>query len=179
MQSALSYPISGRTGIKVRFEPPPDEGLKAALAIRSRSRKPGLLVLSQYVEERYAVELIGDDPSGVGYLLKERVADVGHFLGAVKAVAGGDTVLDPEVLAQLIGRRRNADPLDALTPRELQVLARMAEGTSNQAIAEDLVVSLGAVEKHIGSIFAKLGIDASADQHRRVVAVLTYLRSRS
>lgn len=166
--------------VDVRMPPTfTDEGLKAALAIRSRGKRPGLLVLSQYVEERYAVELIGGDPSGVGYLLKERVADVGHFLGAVRSVAGGDTVIDPEVVAQLIGRRRKADPLDALTPRELQVLARMAEGTSNQAIAEDLVVSLGAVEKHIGSIFAKLGIDVSADQHRRVIAVLTYLRSRS
>jgi DNA-binding NarL/FixJ family response regulator len=163
--------------VDVRMPPTfTDEGLRAALEIRSRGRRPGLLVLSQYVEERYAVELIGRDPSGVGYLLKERVADVAQFLTAVRTVAAGDTVIDPEVVAQLIGRRRKADPLDALTPRELQVLARMAEGTSNAGIAEDLVVSLGAVEKHIGSIFAKLGIDASSDQHRRVVAVLTYLR---
>ncbi len=164
--------------VDVRMPPTfTDEGLRAALAIRSHGTRPGLLVLSQYVEERYAVELIGGDPSGVGYLLKERVADVSHFLAAVRAVAAGETVIDAEVVAQLIGRRRKADPLDALTPRELQVLARMAEGTSNTAIAEDLVVTLGAVEKHIGSIFAKLGIEASTDQHRRVVAVLTYLRS--
>jgi DNA-binding NarL/FixJ family response regulator len=164
--------------VDVRMPPSfTDEGLRAALAIRGRGLRPALLVLSQYVEERYAVDLLGGDPTGVGYLLKERVADVAQFLGAVRSVAGGGTVIDPEVVAQLLGRRRAADPLDALTPREMQVLARMAEGISNQGIAEALVISLGAVEKHVGSILAKLGIENSADQHRRVVAVLTYLRN--
>jgi len=164
--------------VDVRMPPTfTDEGLRAALAVRERGKRPGILVLSQYVEERYAVDLIGGDPAGVGYLLKERVADVRQFVAAVRSVADGGTVIDSEVVAQLLGRRRKADPLDALTARELQVLAKMAEGTSNTAIAEDLVISLGAVEKHIGSIFSKLGVETSSDHHRRVLAVLTYLRN--
>ncbi|MCP2259664.1 two component transcriptional regulator, LuxR family [Streptoalloteichus tenebrarius] len=150
-----------------------DEGLRAALEARQRFPETAVLVLSQYVEERYAVELIGSGASGVGYLLKERVADVADFVDAVQRVADGGTSIDPEVISQLLGRRRN--PLDALTPRELEVLGLMAEGRSNAAIARGLVVSDGAVEKHIGNIFAKLGLEPTSDEHRRVRAVLTYL----
>jgi DNA-binding NarL/FixJ family response regulator len=151
-----------------------DEGLRAA--IESRRRVPGLpvLVLSQYVEERYGAELLESGPKGVGYLLKDRVADVPDFVAAVCAVASGGTVLDPEVVAQILGRRRHR--LDALTPREREVLALMAEGRSNRAISEALYVSEGAVEKHIRNIFTKLGLVPSDADHRRVLAVLTYLR---
>jgi len=154
-----------------------DEGLRAAL--RARELLPGLpvLVLSQYVEERYAVELISDGAGGVGYLLKERVADVEEFIDALRRVARGGTVFDQEVIAQLMARGRK-NPLDRLTPRETDVLELMAQGLSNTAIAGKLVVSHGAVEKHIGNIFAKLDLDASADEHRRVRAVLTYLERR-
>lgn len=163
--------------VDVRMPPThTDEGLRAAVEVRSRGLRPALLVLSQYVEERYAVELIGGNASGVGYLLKERVAEVRHFIEAARTVASGGTVIDSEVVAQLLGRRRQVGQLDTLTPRELQVLARMAEGRSNAAIAEDLVVSMGAVEKHISSIFSKLGLEGSPNENRRVLAVLTYLK---
>jgi DNA-binding NarL/FixJ family response regulator len=154
-----------------------DEGLRAA--IESRRRHPGIrvLVLSQYVEEHYAGELLAGNAEGVGYLLKDRVADVGEFLAAVRRVGDGGAAIDPEVVAQLLGRRRRADPLASLSPRELDVLALMAEGRSNAAIAERLVVTDGAVEKHISSIFTKLGLPAAASDHRRVLAVLTYLRA--
>ena len=137
---------------------------------------PGLpvLVLSQYVEESYAVELLSAGAGGIGYLLKERVADVADFLDAVHRVSGGGTAIDPDVIAQLMARGRKS-PLDALTARESEVLGLMAQGLSNTAIANTLVVSHGAVEKHIGNIFAKLGLEASAEEHRRVRAVLTYL----
>jgi DNA-binding NarL/FixJ family response regulator len=153
-----------------------DEGLKAA--IEARARVPGLpvLVLSQYVEERYASELLGGDTLAVGYLLKERVADVAEFIDALHRVADGGTVLDPEVVAQLLARRR-AGPLDGLTPREREVLGLMAEGRSNAGIAQALVVSEGAVEKHISSIFSRLGLAPTDTEHRRVLAVLTWLRS--
>jgi len=168
----------GLAVVDVRMPPShTDEGLRAAIAARRRVPGTAILVLSQYVEERYAMELIGGDAEGVGYLLKERVADVGEFLDAARRVAAGGTVLDPEVVGQLLGRRRRGSPLDTLTPREVEVLALMAEGRSNTAIAEQLVVSGGAVEKHIGNIFGKLGLAASADGHRRVLAVLTYLRA--
>ncbi|WP_073487266.1 response regulator [Streptoalloteichus hindustanus] len=150
-----------------------DEGLRAALEARKRFPGTSVLVLSQYVEEHYAIELIGSGAAGVGYLLKERVADVADFVDAVQRVADGGTSIDPEVISQLLGRRRN--PLDALTPRELEVLGLMAEGRSNTAIARGLVVSDGAVEKHIGNIFAKLNLEPTSDEHRRVRAVLTYL----
>jgi len=133
-------------------------------------------VLSQYVEERYATELLGNDAVALGYLLKERVADVGSFVTAAARVAEGGTALDPEVVAQLLARQRRG-PLDALTPREREVLSLMAEGMSNAGIAGRLVVSDGAVEKHISSIFSKLDLTASETEHRRVLAVLTYLRS--
>ncbi len=161
--------------VDVRMPPTfTDEGLRAALA--ARKEVPGLpvLVLSQYVEESYAVELLSGGAGGVGYLLKERVADVADFLDAVRRVAGGGTAIDPDVIAQLMARGRR-NPLDALTARESEVLGLMAQGLSNTAIAGSLVVSHGAVEKHIGNIFAKLGLEASAEEHRRVRAVLTYL----
>jgi DNA-binding NarL/FixJ family response regulator len=161
--------------VDVRMPPTfTDEGLRAALA--ARKAVPGLpvLVLSQYVEESYAVELLSGGAGGVGYLLKERVADVADFLDAVRRVAGGGTAIDPDVIAQLMARGRR-NPLDALTARESEVLGLMAQGLSNTAIAGSLVVSHGAVEKHIGNIFAKLGLEASAEEHRRVRAVLTYL----
>jgi DNA-binding NarL/FixJ family response regulator len=152
-----------------------DEGLRAALVVRSRWPGVGVLVLSQYVEERYAAELLSDRPQGVGYLLKDWVADLTEFLAALARVAGGGSALDPEVVAQLLARSRS--PLAALTPRERDVLALMAEGPSNAAIAAALVVGEGAVEKHINSIFAKLGLAPADGGHRRVLAVLRYLRS--
>jgi DNA-binding NarL/FixJ family response regulator len=161
--------------VDVRMPPTfTDEGLRAALA--ARKELPGLpvLVLSQYVEESYAVELLSGGAGGVGYLLKERVADVADFLDAVRRVANGGTAIDPDVIAQLMARGRR-NPLDALTARESEVLGLMAQGLSNTAIANALVVSHGAVEKHIGNIFSKLGLEASAEEHRRVRAVLTYL----
>jgi DNA-binding NarL/FixJ family response regulator len=161
--------------VDVRMPPTfTDEGLRAALA--ARNAVPGLpvLVLSQYVEESYAVELLSGGAGGVGYLLKERVADVADFLDAVRRVANGGTAIDPDVIAQLMARGRK-NPLDALTARESEVLGLMAQGLSNAAIAGSLVVSHGAVEKHIGNIFSKLGLEASSEEHRRVRAVLTYL----
>jgi DNA-binding NarL/FixJ family response regulator len=164
--------------VDVRMPPThTDEGLRAALEVRRLVPQTRILVLSQYVEERYALELIGASAEGVGYLLKDRVADVSEFLAAVRRVAGGGTALDPEVVAQLLGRRRRGSPLSALSPREREVLGLMAEGRSNAAIAAELVVTEGAVEKHISSIFAKLGLPDTPSDHRRVLAVLTYLRS--
>ena len=163
--------------VDVRMPPThTDEGLRAALEVRRLVPGTAILVLSQYVEERYALELIGSNAEGVGYLLKDRVADVAEFLAAVRRVGEGGTALDPEVVAQLLGRRRRGNPLDVLSPREREVLALMAEGRSNAAIAAELVVTDGAVEKHVSNIFAKLGLPATASDHRRVLAVLTYLR---
>jgi DNA-binding NarL/FixJ family response regulator len=163
--------------VDVRMPPThTDEGLRAALEVRRLVPATAILVLSQYVEERYALELIGSNAEGVGYLLKDRVADVAEFLAAVRRVGDGGTALDPEVVAQLLGRRRRGNPLDAVSPREREVLALMAEGRSNAAIAAELVVTDGAVEKHVSNIFAKLGLPATASDHRRVLAVLTYLR---
>ena len=160
--------------VDVRMPPTfTDEGLRAALIVRDRWPDIGVLVLSQWVEERYATELVAGRPHGVGYLLKDRVADVAEFLDALKRVAAGGSALDPEVVAQLLARSRH--PLGALTPREREVLALMAEGRSNSAIARALVVSGGAVEKHINSIFTKLGLAPAAQDHRRVLAVLQYL----
>jgi DNA-binding NarL/FixJ family response regulator len=154
-----------------------DEGLRAAMEVRGRAPATAILVLSQYVEERYATDLLAGGAQGVGYLLKDRVADVGEFLAAVRRVGDGGAAIDPEVVAQLLGRRRRADPLASLSPRELDVLTLMAEGRSNAAIAEHLVITDGAVEKHISSIFGKLGLPAAPSDHRRVLAVLTYLRA--
>lgn len=161
--------------VDVRMPPTfTDEGLRAAL--RARELVPGLpvLVLSQYVEESYAVELLSGGAGGVGYLLKERVADVTDFLDAVRRVAAGGTAIDPDVVAQLIARGKN-NPLDALTSRESEVLSLMAQGQSNTAISSTLFISHGAVEKHIGNIFIKLGLETTTEEHRRVRAVLTYL----
>ena len=152
-----------------------DEGLRAALAIRSRHPGLPVLVLSQYVEERYAADLLGGRTDGVGYLLKDRVADVEDFLAALRRVAEGGTALDPEVVAQLLARARRRDPLGELTPREREVLGLMAEGRSNAAIARQLVITGGAVEKHVTSVFTKLGLEPDAQDHRRVLAVLRYL----
>jgi DNA-binding NarL/FixJ family response regulator len=164
--------------VDVRMPPThTDEGLRAALEVRRLVPESAILVLSQYVEERYALELIGSIAEGVGYLLKDRVADVAEFLDAVRRVAAGGTALDPEVVAQLLGRRRRGNPLEALSPREREVLALMAEGRSNAAIAAELVVTDGAVEKHVSNIFAKLGLPTTANDHRRVLAVLTTFAS--
>jgi DNA-binding NarL/FixJ family response regulator/class 3 adenylate cyclase len=153
-----------------------DEGLRAAQEIRERFPDVGVLVLSQYVEPGYALELLAESAEGVGYLLKDRVSDVEEFAGAVRRVAEGGSALDPSVVQTLVGRRRKADPLDELTPREREVLELMAEGRSNQAVAERLFITLRAVEKHVTSIFTKLRLPATAEDHRRVLAVLTYLR---
>ncbi|MEU6387303.1 response regulator transcription factor [Streptomyces bauhiniae] len=154
-----------------------DEGVRAAVELRGRHPDLGVLVLSQYVEERYATELLAGSSRGVGYLLKDRVADVREFVAAVERVAQGGTALDPEVVAQLLGRSRKQDVLAALTPREREVLGLMAEGRTNSAVARRLVVSDGAVEKHVSNIFMKLGLTPSDGDHRRVLAVLTYLNS--
>jgi DNA-binding NarL/FixJ family response regulator len=155
-----------------------DEGLRAAIEARRQRPRAPILVLSQYVEERYARDLFDTGIDGLGYLLKDRVADVRDFVTAVKNVASGGTVLDPEVVAQLLTRRRRADRLDPLSPRERDVLALMAEGKTNSAIAAKLFVSDGTVEKHVASIFAKLGLENTTDDHRRVLAVLTFLREQ-
>jgi DNA-binding NarL/FixJ family response regulator len=154
-----------------------DDGLRAALEIRASRPETSVLVLSQYVEEGYALDLVGDSGGGVGYLLKDRVADVDAFVDAVRRVAGGGSALDPEVVAQLVGRARRDDPLAALTRREREVLELMAEGRSNHAIAAKLVVTERAVEKHVTSIFGKLDLAPAAGDHRRVLAVLAFLRS--
>jgi DNA-binding NarL/FixJ family response regulator len=154
-----------------------DEGLRAAVEARKRRPNLPILVLSAYVEDSYATELLADGAGGVGYLLKERVGKVEKFLDALHRVVDGGTVLDPEVVSQLMVRRRAGDPLRTLTPRERDVLGLMAEGHTNSAIADLLVVTETAVSKHIGNIFAKLGLQASDSGHRRVLAVLAYLRS--
>jgi DNA-binding NarL/FixJ family response regulator len=153
-----------------------DDGLRAALELRRQRPETGVLVLLQYYEDEYALELIGDQPEGVGYLLKERVGDVEAFVQAVARVAAGGSALDPEVVGRMLGRRRGRGPLDSLSPRERDVLAAMAEGRSNQGIAEPLVVTEAAVEKHVTAIFQKLGLGPTTTEHRRVLAVLTYLR---
>ena len=164
--------------VDVRMPPThTDEGLRAARAIRERHPDVGVLVLSQYVEEAYAVELLEESAAGRGYLLKDRVTDVAGFVDAVRRVGQGGSALDPEVVARLIGRRRRDDPVDTLTPREREVLGLMAEGRSNQGIADLLVVTERAVEKHVTNIFAKLGITATTADHRRVLAVLAFLRA--
>jgi DNA-binding NarL/FixJ family response regulator len=154
-----------------------DEGLRAAQEIRERHPGTAVLVLSQYVESGYALELLADSAEGVGYLLKDRVSDVKDFAAAVNRVAAGGTALDPEVVSRLVGRRRGTGPLDELTPREREVLELIAQGRSNHAIAAELVVTERAVEKHVTSIFGKLNLPASAEDHRRVLAVLAYLNA--
>ena len=154
-----------------------DEGLRAAQQIRASYPEVAVLVLSQYVETGYALELLASGADGVGYLLKERVSDIAEFAAAVRRVGAGGSALDPTVVGRIVNRRRREDPLAELTPREREVLELMAEGRSNQGIAERLVVTERAVEKHVTSIFLKLQLPAAAEDHRRVLAVLTYLKS--
>lgn len=154
-----------------------DDGLRAAQLIRASDPEVGVLVLSQYLEDQYALDLVGDRAEGVGYLLKEKVGDVAGFTDAVRRVANGGSALDPDVVARLVGRQRHKSPLDDLTGREAEVLSLMAEGLSNSGIAERLVVGVPAVERHVTSIFGKLGLRQAPEQHRRVLAVLQYLRS--
>jgi DNA-binding NarL/FixJ family response regulator len=163
--------------VDVRMPPThTDEGLRAAIEIRRRQPDVAVLVLSQYVEERYAGELLTGDVAGVGYLLKDRVIDVDDFLVSLRRVANGGSAIDAEVVSQILGRSQRSSDLDRLTPREREVLTLMAEGLSNGGIAERLVISHGAVEKHISNVFMKLGLDVEETGHRRVLAVLTYLR---
>jgi DNA-binding NarL/FixJ family response regulator len=165
--------------VDVRMPPThTDEGIRAALEVRGRSPETAVLVLSQYVEENYAADLLSGDLQGVGYLLKDRVTDVAEFVETVDRVANGGTAIDPEVVAQILARTRRRDPLDELTPREREVLVLMAEGRSNGAIAAQLVVTERAVEKHVRSIFMKLGLPRVETDHRRVLAVLRYLEAR-
>ena len=182
LQAAVDEYEPDATVVDVRMPPGyTDEGLRAAIAIRRAHPGTGVLVFSQYIETRYAADLLGAaagrGAAGVGYLLKDRVADVGEFVDALTRVAAGGTALDPEVVTQLLGASRRTDGLRSLTPREREVLALMAEGRSNGAIAGILVVSDRAVEKHVGSIFSKLGLAPSDADHRRVLAVLRYLES--
>lgn len=164
--------------IDVRMPPDhTDEGLRAAATIRQRFPECSVLVLSQVIEVGSALELLADGGAGVGYLLKDRVADLARFTDSVRRVAGGGSALDPEVVAALLGRRREGDPLSVLTPREREVLVLMAEGRSNRAAAAQLVISERAVEKHVTSIFAKLELPPDGEDHRRVLAVLAYLRA--
>jgi DNA-binding NarL/FixJ family response regulator len=160
--------------VDVRMPPShTDEGIRASIELRSRHPDARILVLSQYVEERYASELLADGNGGIGYLLKDRVADVEEFVDAIHRVAGGGTALDPAVVSQLFARRRH--PIETLTDREQETLGFMAQGLTNGAIAEQMAVSVGAVEKHSSAIFTKLGLEAGASQHRRVLAVLAWL----
>jgi DNA-binding NarL/FixJ family response regulator len=152
-----------------------DDGLRAAIEIRATQPGVGVLVLSQFLEERYAIDLVGDRADGVGYLLKDRVGDLALFTDAVRRVARGGSALDPEVVQRMVGRRRTSSPLDELTPREREVITLMAEGRSNHGIADRLVVTVAAVERHVTSIFSKLGLRAVSEDHRRVLAVLTFL----
>ncbi|MDA0180053.1 response regulator transcription factor [Solirubrobacter phytolaccae] len=164
--------------VDVRMPPDlTDDGLRAAIEIRRELPEVGVLVFSQHLVERFVTELMGEDARGVGYLLKHRIADLGYFVDAVRSVAQGGTALDPEVVARMFGRRRREDPLEALTPREREVLALMAEGLSNQGIAERLTVQPPAVEKHATAIFSKLGIARDRAENQRVLAVLALLRA--
>jgi DNA-binding NarL/FixJ family response regulator len=156
-----------------------DDGLRAAIEIRATQPDVGVVVLSQFLEDRYALDLVGDRAEGVGYLLKTRVGDLALFTDAIRRVARGGSALDPEVVQRMVGRRRAGGPLDDLTPRELQVLGLMAEGRSNHGIADELIVTVPAVERHITSIFGKLGLRAVPEDHRRVLAVLEFLKRGS
>ena len=172
---------AGRPDVVVTdIQMPPDhtdDGLRAALEIRAAESDVGVLVLSQFLEDRYAFDLVADGAQGVGYLLKEKVGDLRVFTDAVRRVADGGSALDPDVVARLVGRRRRSSPIDTLTKREAEVLALIAEGRSNAGVARELVVTVAAVERHVTSIFDKLGLNQSPEQHRRVLAVLNYLQS--
>jgi DNA-binding NarL/FixJ family response regulator len=179
LQRALAY----RPDVLVTdVQMPPrreDDGLRAAMELRRRTPQIGVLILSQFCEPAYVMDLVGERPEGVGYLLKERVGDVGAFVDAVTRVAAGGSALDPEVVVRMLGRRTRQGPLQLLTPRELTVLAAMAEGMSNQGVADSLLISHASVEKHVTAIFRKLRIAPTDSEHRRVQAVLTYLRADS
>jgi len=155
-----------------------DDGLRAAIQIRRSRPETGVVVLSQFLEDRYALELVGDRADGVGYLLKDRVGDPTLFADSVRRVAAGGSALDPQVIQRMVGRRRDTGPLDELTPRERDVIALMAEGRSNSGIAAELTVTVAAVERHVTSIFDKLGLRQAPEDHRRVLAVLQYLKRR-
>jgi DNA-binding NarL/FixJ family response regulator len=164
--------------VDVRMPPTQtDEGARAAVEIRSRHPDVGVLLLSQVIEAQYALTLLSEHPHGFGYLLKDRVLAIDDFIQSVERVAAGGTAIDPDVVSQLLGRRREDDPLDELTPREREILSLMAEGRSNRGICQQLFLSPKTVESHVHNIFAKLGITAAEDDHRRVLAVLAYLRS--
>jgi DNA-binding NarL/FixJ family response regulator len=172
-----SYPIDVAT-VDIRLPPThKDEGLAAALEIRARHPSVGVLVLSQYMELGLAMKLLSDSAEGVGYLLKDRISDVKDFVAAVRRVGAGGSVVDPIIVSTLLSRRRSDDPLGALTPREREVLELMATGSSNQGIADELVISLPAAGKHVSSIFGKLGLPSTGSESRRVLAVLLFLRS--
>ena len=172
-----SYPLDVVI-VDVRLPPThSDEGLRAALEIRKNYSSVGVLVLSQYVEVGLAMKLLADSAEGVGYLLKDRISDVKDFLAAVRRVADGGSAVDPIIVSTLLSRRRSDDPLEVLTPREREVLVLMAEGSSNQGIADKLVITVRAVEKYVSSIFGKLGLPSTGSESRRVLAVLTFLRS--
>ena len=178
LRSAVAAFVPDVCVVDIRMPPSyTDEGLRAAIAVRRAQPDVGVLVFSQYVETRYAAELLAGSARGVGYLLKDRVADVREFVDALTRVAGGGTALDPEVVAQLLGASRHVDAVATLTPRERDVLERMAEGLSNSGIAAALVVSERAVEKHVANIFAKFGLPPSEADNRRVLAVLRFLQS--
>ncbi|MGP8060711.1 MAG: LuxR C-terminal-related transcriptional regulator [Acidimicrobiales bacterium] len=178
LRRAVDRQVPDVAVVDIRMPPTfTDEGLRAAIELRRVHAGLGLLVFSQYIETRYAAELLANDAAGIGYLLKDRVADVGDFVEALVRVASGGTALDPEVVTQLMGASRRAGSISALTPREREVLSLMAEGRSNAAIAGALVVSEGAVEKHVASIFAKLALPVSPSENRRVLAVLRFLDS--
>jgi DNA-binding NarL/FixJ family response regulator len=164
--------------VDVRMPPTQtDEGARAAVEIRTRHPDVGVLLLSQVIEAQYALTLLSEHPHGFGYLLKDRVLAIDDFIQSVERVAAGGTAIDPDVVSQLLGRRREDDPLDELTPREREILALMAEGRSNRGICQQLFLSPKTVESHVHNIFAKLGITAAEDDHRRVLAVLAYLRT--
>jgi DNA-binding NarL/FixJ family response regulator len=178
LHRSVEYELPDVAVIDIRMPPTfTDEGLRAALELRRRHPGLGILLFSQYIETRYAAELLADDAAGIGYLLKDRVADVSDFVEALERVAGGGTALDPEVVTQLLGTSRRTASISVLSGREREVLSRMAEGRSNAAIAGELVISEGAVEKHVTNIFAKLDLPVSQSDHRRVLAVLRYLDS--
>jgi DNA-binding NarL/FixJ family response regulator len=172
-----SYPLDVAV-VDIRLPPThTDEGLRAALEIRARHPSIGVLVLSQYVQLGLAMKLLADSAEGVGYLLKDRISHVREFVAAVQRVGEGGTALDPIIVSKLLSRRRSDDPLEALTPREREVLQLMATGSSNQGIADELVITVGAVEKYVSSIFGKLGLPSTGSESRRVLAVLMFLRS--
>jgi DNA-binding NarL/FixJ family response regulator len=172
-----SYPLDVAV-VDIRLPPThTDEGLRAALEIRARHPSIGVLVLSQYVQLGLAMKLLADSAEGVGYLLKDRISDVREFVAAVQRVGEGGSSLDPIIVSKLLSRRRSDDPLEALTPREREVLELMATGSSNQGIADELVITVGAVEKYVSSIFGKLGLPSTGSESRRVLAVLMFLRS--